>query len=256
MIERSGQFTPQPSSTDEDYEKALRPKSMDEFIGQQHIKDNLRVFMTAAQQRGECLDHVLLSGPPGLGKTTLAYIIGAEMGAQVKTTSGPVLDKPASIAGLLTNLNEGDVLFIDEIHRLSPVVEEVLYPAMEDYQIDIVIGEGPGARSVKLPLPRFTLVGATTRAEPSYREDGSLQHAELVFGDSVVMMGEPRDGDVLMPASLYVYVDDCEARYERALAAGAVSVMEPELRPHGDRFGGVRDSWGNHWWIVTHVGLA
>jgi Holliday junction DNA helicase RuvB len=163
MIERSGQFSGQPASQEEDFEKALRPKSLDEFIGQDQIKENLRVFMTAAKRRGECLDHVLLSGPPGLGKTTLAYIIGAEMGTQVKTTSGPILDKPASVAGLLTNLNEGDVLFIDEIHRLSPVVEEYLYAAMEDYHIDILIDSGPSARSVKISLPPFTLVGATTR---------------------------------------------------------------------------------------------
>lgn len=163
MIERSGQFSGGTTSAEEDLEKALRPKTLDEFIGQDQIKENLRVFITAAQRRGECLDHVLLSGPPGLGKTTLAYIIGAEMGTQVKTTSGPVLDKPASVAGLLTNLNEGDVLFIDEIHRLSPVVEEYLYAAMEDYHIDILIDSGPSARSVKITLPPFTLVGATTR---------------------------------------------------------------------------------------------
>lgn len=149
--------------TDEDFEKALRPSRLDEFIGQQRIKDNLRVFVTAALQRGETLDHVLLSGPPGLGKTTLGYIIAEEMGAGIKTTSGPVLDKPASIAGILTNLNEGDVLFIDEIHRLTPVVEEYLYSAMEDYHIDIVIDSGPNARSLKINLPPFTLVGATTR---------------------------------------------------------------------------------------------
>jgi holliday junction DNA helicase RuvB len=163
MIERSGQLADQTSPQEEDFEKALRPKTLDEFIGQEQIKENLRVFITAAKRRGECLDHVLLSGPPGLGKTTLAYIIGAEMGTQVKTTSGPVLDKPASVAGLLTNLNEGDVLFIDEIHRLSPVVEEYLYAAMEDYHIDILIDSGPSARSVKITLPPFTLVGATTR---------------------------------------------------------------------------------------------
>lgn len=153
----------QPVHAEEDFEKKLRPRALDDFIGQQKIKDNLRVFVTAALQRGESLDHVMLSGPPGLGKTTLAYIIAEEMGANVKTTSGPALDKPASIAGLLTNLEEGDVLFIDEIHRLSPVIEEYLYSAMEDYAIDILIDSGPSARSVRIALPPFTLVGATTR---------------------------------------------------------------------------------------------
>lgn len=148
---------------DEDFEKALRPTSLDEFVGQEKIKDNLRVFMTAALQRGETLDHVILSGPPGLGKTTLAHIIAREMGAQIRQSSGPALDKPASIAGVLTNLEEGDVLFIDEIHRLSPVVEEYLYSAMEDYAIDILIDSGPSARSVRITLPPFTLIGATTR---------------------------------------------------------------------------------------------
>jgi holliday junction DNA helicase RuvB len=153
----------QPLHAEEDFEKTLRPRALSEFVGQPKIKDNLRVFITAARQRGESLDHVLLSGPPGLGKTTLAYIIAEEMGAQIRTTSGPALDKPASIAGLLTNLEEGDVLFIDEIHRLSPVVEEYLYSAMEDYAIDILIDSGPSARSVRLTLPPFTLIGATTR---------------------------------------------------------------------------------------------
>lgn len=149
--------------TEEDFEKQLRPQSLDAFIGQQKIKDNLRVFLTAALQRGEALDHVMLSGPPGLGKTTLGYIIASEMGAAIHTTSGPVLDKPHTLAGLLTKLEEGDVLFIDEIHRMPATVEEYLYSAMEDYHIDILIDSGPSARSVKLSLPPFTLVGATTR---------------------------------------------------------------------------------------------
>jgi len=162
-MEHRNLVSAQPQRTEEDFEKKLRPQSLDEFVGQQKIKDNLRVFLTAALQRGESLDHVMLSGPPGLGKTTLAYIIAEEMGAAVKTTSGPALDKPASIAGILTNLDEGDVLFIDEIHRMSPVIEEYLYSAMEDYAIDILIDSGPSARSVRISLPPFTLVGATTR---------------------------------------------------------------------------------------------
>jgi Holliday junction DNA helicase RuvB len=160
---RRGSLTSTLTAAEEDFERSLRPAHLDDFVGQEQIKSNLRVFITAARQRAEPLDHVLLSGPPGLGKTTLAYIIAAEMGAGIKTTSGPVLDKPASIAGILTNLSEGDVLFIDEIHRLSPVVEEYLYAAMEDYQIDIIIDSGPNARSIKISLPPFTLVGATTR---------------------------------------------------------------------------------------------
>ena len=146
------------------YDLSLRPKNLTEYIGQNKIKANLKVFIGAARGRGESLDHVLFYGPPGLGKTTLAHIIAAEMGVSIKSTSGPVIEKPGDLAAVLTNLEPGDVLFIDEIHRLSPVVEEILYPAMEDYQLDIMIGQGPSARTIKLDIPRFTLVGATTRA--------------------------------------------------------------------------------------------
>ena len=147
----------------EDTDVALRPRTLDEFVGQKAARDNLRVFIQAAKARGEALDHVLFFGPPGLGKTTLAQIVAREMGVGFRATSGPVIAKSGDLAALLTNLEEGDVLFIDEIHRLAPAVEEVLYPAMEDHALDIMIGEGPSARSVRIDLPRFTLVGATTR---------------------------------------------------------------------------------------------
>jgi Holliday junction DNA helicase RuvB len=156
------QPTPQ-SPTETEVDAALRPQGFIEFVGQPKVVENLEVFISAALKRGEALDHVLLTGPPGLGKTTLSYIISREMNADIKTTSGPVLEKPGDLAGLLTGLNHGDVLFIDEIHRLSPVVEEYLYSAMEDFRIDIMIDSGPSARTVQLTLPRFTLVGATTR---------------------------------------------------------------------------------------------
>ncbi|MDX8398818.1 MAG: Holliday junction branch migration DNA helicase RuvB [Gallionellaceae bacterium] len=158
-------IAPTPASHQEEaLERALRPKHLDEYVGQEKIRGQLSIFIEAARRRKEPLDHVLLFGPPGLGKTTLAHIIAREMGVNLRHTSGPVLERAGDLAALLTNLEPNDVLFIDEIHRLSPVVEEILYPALEDYQIDIMIGEGPAARSVKLDLPPFTLIGATTRA--------------------------------------------------------------------------------------------
>ena len=163
-MKKRGATSPDGEPADRELDRTLRPGSFDEFAGQGKITDNLRIFIRAARQRGEALDHVLFTGPPGLGKTTLAHIIAHEMGSELKITSGPVLDRPGDLAGLLTNLRAGDVLFIDEIHRLNPVVEEYLYSAMEDFRLDIMIDSGPSARSVRLTLPRYTLVGATTRA--------------------------------------------------------------------------------------------
>src|SRR3954464_14911681 len=146
------------------FELSLRPATLSEYIGQNKVKDNLRVFMKAALKRREALDHILLTGPPGVGKTTLSNIVANEMGATLKSTAGPIIEKAGDLAAILTNLEEGDVLFIDEIHRLRPQIEEILYPAMEDYSLDIMIGQGTAARSIKIDLPKFTLVGATTRA--------------------------------------------------------------------------------------------
>ncbi len=164
MIEADRLIEPIASREDETIDRAIRPKMLSDYTGQQHVKSQMEIFIAAALKRQEPLDHLLIFGPPGLGKTTLANIVANEMGVSIRTTSGPVLEKAGDLAALLTNLEENDVLFIDEIHRLSPVVEEILYPAMEDYQLDIMIGEGPAARSIKLDLPPFTLIGATTRA--------------------------------------------------------------------------------------------
>ena len=152
------------TAEDSDVETSLRPRHLEEYVGQEKVKENLKIYIEAAKQRGEPLDHVLLYGPPGLGKTTLSNIIATEMGVNIRITSGPAIEKQGDLAAILTNLNEGDVLFIDEIHRLSRSVEEILYPAMEDYALDIIIGKGPSARSIRIDLPRFTLIGATTRA--------------------------------------------------------------------------------------------
>ncbi len=204
-------FTPRPrvvsaapaSANEEALERALRPKLLQEYVGQERVREQLEIFIGAARKRGEALDHVLLFGPPGLGKTTLSHIIAQELGVNLRQTSGPVLEKPKDLAALLTGLEKNDVLFIDEIHRLSPVVEEILYPALEDYQIDIMIGEGPAARSIKLDLQPFTLVGATTRAgmltNPLRDRFGIVSRLEFYTPDELVRIVRRSAGLLQVP---------------------------------------------------------
>ena len=184
-------------------DRAVRPKTLAEYIGQTAVKTQMEIFISAARQRRDALDHVLIFGPPGLGKTTLAHVVAHELGAGFKQTSGPVLERPGDLAALLTNLQPNEILFVDEIHRLSPVVEEILYPAMEDFQLDIMIGEGPGARSIKIDLPHFTLIGATTRAglltSPLRDRFGIVQRLEFYDQDDLQRIVERSAGILGVP---------------------------------------------------------
>lgn len=213
MLQTDRLVTTEPLVEEEATDRAIRPKRLQDYIGQKPVREQMEVFIQAAKNRGEALDHVLIFGPPGLGKTTLAHIVANELGVNLKQTSGPVIEKAGDLAALLTNLESGDVLFIDEIHRLSPAIEEILYPAMEDYQLDIVIGEGPSARSIKLDIPPFTLVGATTRAglltSPLRDRFGIVQRLEFYEEEEVKKI-------VFRSATILNITIDAQGAYEIA----------------------------------------
>jgi len=213
---------------DEVFDRAVRPRRLDDYIGQPRVKAQMQIFITAARQRKEALDHTLLFGPPGLGKTTLAHIIANELGVNLRQTSGPVLERPGDLAAILANLEPNDVLFVDEIHRLSTVVEEVLYPALEDFQLDIMLGEGPSARSIKIDLPKFTLVGATTRAglltSPLRDRFGITQHLEFYGHDDLMRIARRTAGILDLP------IDELGAREIAGRARGTPRVVNRLLR--------------------------